>query len=50
MSNGTETVTISKKEYDNLKKKSDFLDALEAGVDNWNGMPEAHQIMEDMEN
>lgn len=48
MSNETETVTISKQEYDKLKKRDEFLSALEAaGVDNWDGIEYAHEIMED---
>jgi hypothetical protein len=41
-----ETVTISKKEYDNLKENSDFLECLEAcGVDNWGGYSDAQDMM-----
>jgi len=37
-----ETITISKEEYDQLRKDSDFLAALHsAGVDNWEGYSEA---------
>ena len=44
----SETVTISKKEYDNLKKRDEFLSALEAaGVDNWDGIEYAQELMED---
>ena len=39
-SNDSETVTISRKEYDQLQKDTDMLNALEAcGVDNWEGIP-----------
>lgn len=37
-----EMVTISKKEYEQLKEDSNFLNALRAaGVDNWEGYSEA---------
>jgi len=42
-----ETVTISKKEYDQLIKDSEFLDALRAaGVDNWEGYSFACESLE----
>ena len=41
-SNDSETVTISRKEYDQLQKDAAMLNALEAGgVDNWEGYSEA---------
>ena len=37
-----DTVTISKKEYDELRKDSEILQALYAnGVDNWDGYSDA---------
>lgn len=40
-----EMVTITKKEYYELQERVRWLDALEAaGVDNWEGISEAHQI------
>jgi hypothetical protein len=40
-----EMITISKEEYDELVKDSDFLHALEqAGVDNWEGYSDAVDI------
>lgn len=40
-------VTISKKEYDQLIKDSEFLEALRAaGVDNWDGYSYAFEILE----
>ena len=45
-SNDSETVTISRKEYDQLQKDADMLNALEAGgVDNWEGYSEAHRYL-----
>lgn len=45
MSTETEMVTITKKEYDQLLKDSDWLACLEAaGVDNWEGIDEAMNI------
>jgi hypothetical protein len=45
-----ETVTISKKEYEELVKDSEKLSALEAaGVDNWQGYDNAMEMMKDME-
>lgn len=41
-----EKVTIDKKEYDELVKDSEFLQALqEAGVDNWGGYSFAVEIL-----
>ena len=41
-----EKITILKFEYDQLKKDSDFLQALqECGVDNWEGYSEAHKLV-----
>lgn len=40
-----EEVTISKKEYDELKERDKYLSALEAaGVDNWEGNDYALEI------
>lgn len=40
-----ETITISKKQYDRLKKDSTWLGCLEAaGVDNWEGISEARRL------
>lgn len=40
-----ETVTITKKEYENLQDRDNFLCALEiCGVDNWVGYDEAHKL------
>ena len=45
-----ETITISKKEYEELLKDSQFLDCLQgAGVDNWQGYDDAVQMMKEME-
>jgi hypothetical protein len=45
-----ETITISKKEYENLLKDSKKLSALEnAGVDNWEGYDYARELMQEME-
>lgn len=45
-----ETVTISKKAYEELLEDSRKLMALEgAGVDNWQGYDEAMEIMKTME-
>ena len=42
-----ETVVIPKKEYDQLIKDSEFLEALRAaGVDNWDGYSYAFEILE----
>lgn len=44
-----ETITISKKEYDDLIEKEIWLSALEAaGVDNWEGYDHAHEILNEM--
>ncbi len=46
----SETVTISKKEYDQLIKDSEFLEALRAaGVDNWDGYSYAFEILNEQE-
>ena len=40
-----ESVVISKKEYNKLKKDSKFLDCLmELGVDNWDGWSDAWKL------
>lgn len=45
-----ETITISKKEYEELLKDSQFLDCLQgAGVDNWEGYEYAQEMMKEME-
>ena len=45
-----EIVTISKKEYDQLKHDSLFLECLqEAGVDNWEGYYEARKELNKIE-
>jgi len=42
-----ETVTISKNEYERLLKDSNWLGCLEAaGVDNWQGLDEAREILQ----
>lgn len=48
--NNTETVTITKKEYESLLKDSKWLYALEAaGVDNWEGHDFAREIFNEEE-
>lgn len=43
-----ETVTLSKREYDDLCQRSEELAALEAlGVDNWDGYEEAMQSLKE---
>jgi len=43
-------VLVNQKEYDELWEERDWLYALEAaGVDNWNGYGEAHQILKEMQ-
>lgn len=43
-----ENITISKKEYEELTKDSEFLNALRAaGVDNWEGYSYAIEILEE---
>ncbi len=43
-----ETVTITKKEYDDLVKRDAFLSCLEgAGVDNWDGYSFAQEMMDE---
>lgn len=50
MSEAEETVTITKKEYDNLKKDSDWLLCLKsAGVDNWQGIDCAYELQREAE-
>ena len=45
-----ETVTISKKEYEQLQKDQRFLECLQgAGVDNWEGYDYAMELMQEME-
>ena len=40
-----EMITITKKEYDDMKQQIRWLEALEsAGVDNWEGMAQASEI------
>ena len=49
--NTEETITIPKKEYEQLCKDSEFYHALRsAGVDNWDGWDYALEILEDNEN
>jgi len=44
----SETITISKKEYDQLIKDSEFLEALrQAGVDNWDGYGYTFEILKE---
>lgn len=39
-------ITITKKEYDTLVKRDEWLECLEAaGVDNWQGYDEAREIL-----
>ena len=39
-------VEITEEEFDRLQERDDFLSALEcAGVDNWEGIDEAHEIL-----
>ena len=46
-SKDSETITISKEEYDQLVKDSDFLNALQSvGVDNWEGYSDAFDFLE----
>lgn len=46
----SETVTISKKEYDSLIKRVDWLKCLEAaGVDNWEGYDYARELSGDID-
>jgi hypothetical protein len=43
-----ETITISKKEYEQLKKDQHFLECLQgAGVDNWEGYDYAIELMQE---
>ena len=43
-------ITISKEEYEELLKDSQFLDCLRgAGVDNWDGYDHAMEMMKEME-
>lgn len=43
-----ETVTIPRKEYEDLVQSQKWLSALEnAGVDNWNGISFAYELMEE---
>jgi len=43
-----ETVTITKEEYEELKKRSNWLTCLEhAGVDNWVGWEHAGELADD---
>ena len=50
MADTDDTVTISRKEYDQLQKDADMLNALEAcGVDNWEGYSEAHAYLREQE-
>ena len=43
-----ETITISKKEYEDLKEDALFLQALrKAGVDNWEGYSYAQDLLEE---
>lgn len=45
-----EVVTIPMSEYQALLERSQWLSALEcAGVDNWQGIEEAHNLMEEWE-
>ena len=45
----TETITISKEEYESLLEDSDKLLALEgAGVDNWEGYAEAMELFKEI--
>jgi len=49
-SNDSETVTISRKEYDQLQKDAGMLNALEAcGVDNWEGYSDAHKYLREQQ-
>ena len=44
-----ETITISKKEYDQLIKDSDFLACLmQTGVDNWDGFEDAQTMYDQL--
>ena len=45
-----DTVTISRKEYNQLQKAAAMLNALETcGVDNWEGYSEAHEYLRTQE-
>lgn len=46
-----ETITISKKEYEKHLKNEMWLECLQrSGLDNWEWIDVAQQMMEDMEN
>ena len=50
MENTDDTVTISRKEYDQLQKDAGMLNALEAcGVSNWEWYSEAHEYLRKQE-
>lgn len=45
-----ETITITKEEYDELLERDKFLTCLEnAGVDNWDGIEYAHELLNEWE-
>ena len=45
-----ETVTITKEEYERLLKEEQYLSALRfAGVDNWQGIDCAHELLREWE-
>ncbi len=45
-----DTVTVSRKEYDDMQDRLRWLDALEeAGVDNWGGIDFAHELRAEAE-
>lgn len=44
-----ETITITLAEYKKLLKDQEWLECLNAaGVDNWRGIEEAHELMEEI--
>lgn len=46
---GEETITITLAQYKKLLKDQEWLNALEqAGVDNWSGLEQAHEIHDEM--
>lgn len=51
MTEPTETVTILKKTWEEAIERELWLQALEAaGVDNWEGISEAHELFEEFKN
>lgn len=47
----SDTIEISKSEYDSLLQQSEWLECLEAaGVDNWQGIEEAYALFKEEDN